>query len=98
MSPPATKILALSLLLALIPAITVFAQQKTGVTLRLSVNPVLYSEIRDGRLIFENNSDEKIAVYGDGRLIYSEAPSSGAGDLQLSNYSSYSSFIIIPAL
>lgn len=93
------KILIICLAFIFFPAIAAFAQQeKASVGLEFYVNPVLYSEIKDGRLIFENNSDEKISVYGDDRLIYSEVPSSGASDLQLSNYSSYSSFIIISAL
>jgi hypothetical protein len=98
MRPYKLKILLL-VIFSLFPVITVFAQQKKAeINLQLTINPTLYYEIKDGRLLIESNSNEKISVYGDDRLIYSAMPSSGAGDVQLSNYSSYSFFTIIPAI
>jgi hypothetical protein len=86
-------------ILGVIYARAVFAQQKeASVGLKLYVNPVLYSKIKDGQLLIKSNSDERISVYEDSRLIYSEAPSSRENNLQLSNYSSYSFFTIIPAI
>jgi hypothetical protein len=68
----------------------VFAQQKTGVKLQLTVNPVLYSEIKDGQLLIKSNSYEVIAVYSDSGMIYTSSNASSSLNLQQGAINQYS--------
>jgi hypothetical protein len=64
-------------ILGVICAQTVLAQQKkASLGLKLFVNPVLYSEIKDGQLLIKSNSAELIAVYNDSGVIYSSSDTS----------------------
>ena len=56
-----------------------------GVNLKLYINPVLYSEITDGKLLIQNNSSETIAVYGDTGLIYANSGIEFSFDLPQAN-------------